>query len=460
MDTPEVSNALKTTREHNARHMLHPFSLVDSTDKTPPLIIERGQGSFIYDIDGRAYLDAVSSLWNVNVGHNHAVVNRAIVEQLEKIAYYKIFTDTSNAPAIELSRKVMELAEPEGMVKLFFGSGGSDAVETALKLARQYWKIEGEPQRHKIISLKGGYHGVHFGGMSAGGNPLYRRAYEPMVPGFFQVERPFTFRNIWNEEDPSRLAKLCAEALEREILNQSPETVAAFIAEPIQGAGGVIIPPDEYWPLIRGVCDRYNVLLIADEVITGFGRTGMMFGSRLFKVKPDLMCFAKGINSGYLPLGATAVNARIESAFHRDHPMVALLHGYTTSGHALACASGVANLKVIEDEKLLENATAQGAYLHAAFLALAKRFDVIGNVRVKGLMGALELVIPVGGNTQIASDHPVPRSIQQSCLQRGVIVRNQLGTIEVSPPLNVKRSEMDMLLNALEDSFAEALGTA
>jgi adenosylmethionine-8-amino-7-oxononanoate aminotransferase len=385
------------------------------------------------------------------------VVKRAIIDQLDRIAYYKIFTDTSNVPAIELSRKVIELAEPEGMAKLMFVSGGSDAVETAFKLVRQYWKLVGEPQRYKIISLKGGYHGVHFGGMSAGGNPLYRRAYEPLVPGFTQVERPFLFRNIWDESDPKRLAARCAESLEREIFHQSPETVAAFIAEPIQGAGGVIIPPDDYWLLVREVCDRHGVLLIADEVITGFGRAGSMFGSRLWNVKPDLMCFAKGLNSGYIPLGATAVNARVEKAFHRDHPFAPLLHGYTTSGHALACASGVANLKVVEDENLIENALIQGAYIEKVFTAFAQRFNVIGNVRVKGLMAALELIVPAGGNTQIAADHPIPRAVQQGCLQRGVIVRNQLGTIEVSPPLNVSRSEVDLMLNALEESFIEAI---
>jgi putrescine aminotransferase len=452
-----ASSITDLTRADNGRHMLHPFSVVESTSTTPPMIIDRGEGSFIYDVDGNAYLDAVSSLWNVNVGHRHPVVNRAIVEQLNRIAYYKIFTDTSNIPAIELSRKVMQLAEPEGMAKIFFVSGGSDAVETAFKLVRQYWKLEGEPQRSKIISLKGGYHGVHFGGMSAGGNPLYQRAYEPLVPGFFQVERPFQFRNIWDEKDPKRLATLCAEALDREILHQAPETVAAFIAEPIQGAGGVIIPPDDYWPLIRAVCDRHNILLIADEVITGFGRTGKMFGSRLWNVKPDLMCFAKGINSGYVPLGATAVNARVEKSFHRDHPLAPLLHGYTTSGHALACASGVANLKVVEDENLVENAAVQGAYIAQAFSKFAQRFNVIGNVRVKGLMGALELIVPPGGNTQIAADHPLPRAVQQGCLKRGVIVRNQLGTIEISPPLNVSRSEVDLMLNALEESFIEAM---
>jgi putrescine---pyruvate transaminase len=455
MNAP-IAASHNLARAHNARHMLHPMTAPATTDAKPPLIVDRGEGSFIYDVDGKRYLDAVAALWNVNLGHNHPGVKRAIVEQLDRIAYYKTFVDFSNGPAIELSRRVMELARPEGMAKLFYCSGGSDAVETAIKLARQYWQVQGEGQRTKILSLKYGYHGVNFGGLSANGNPRFRRAYEPLVPGFFQVESPFTYRNIWSEDDPARLATLCADAVEREIVYQGADTVAAFIAEPVQAGGGVIVPPETYWPLVRQICDRHGVLLIADEVVTGFGRLGTMFGSRAWGVKPDLMVFAKGINSAYVPLGATAVSERVEKAFHRDSPLAAIMHGYTYSGHALACAAGVATMEAIVSEKVVENAAEQGAYLQEGFAAIGRRFPFVGNVRGKGLMAAVELVKEPATRQPFTAADPLPRAVEDGCLKRGVIVRNQIGTVVVSPPLTVSREEIDLLLNALEDSLEEA----
>jgi adenosylmethionine-8-amino-7-oxononanoate aminotransferase len=458
MKTDSATPALdpESARNNNARYMIHPMTAMSAAVKQPPIIVDRGEGCHIFDIDGNKYLDAIASLWNVNVGHNHPRVIAAVTEQLHRIAYYKTFAEYSNPAAIELSRRVVEMATPEGMTKVFFSSGGSDADETAFKLARQYWHLEGQPQRYKIMSLEYGYHGVHFGGMSACGLPRFRESFEPLLPGFLQVATPFTYRNTWNESDPARLAVLCAQALEHAIIMQGPNSVAAFIAEPVQGAGGVIVPPADYWPLVRKVCDKYGVLLIADEVITGFGRTGEAFGCRLWGVQPDMMTFAKGINSAYVPLGATAINARIEQAFMKDDARSAILHGYTYSGHALACAAGVANLRVLEEEKLITNAAAQGTALGEGLKVLQRRFDCISEVRYKGLMVAIEFATVPGSPQTPLYGHPLPKKVEVECFKRGVLVRAHASALIMSPPLIIRREEVEFLLDVLESSIAAA----
>ena len=309
------------------------------TEQVEPLIIERGEGVYVYDKDGHRLLDSQGGLWCVNIGHGRPEMKEAITNQLDKIACYNNFVDTSNNPAIELGKKVISMTQPEDMARVMFCSGGSDANETALKLARQYWKLKGIPGRTNYISMQYGYHGVHFGGMSINGNDYYKEPYGPVLPGCYQIPSPFTYRNDISD-DPAELAEYCAQKLEEKLLEVGPETVAAFIGEPIQGAGGgVVIPPENYWPRIREICDQYEVLLICDEVITGFGRTGAMFGSRGAGIAPDIMCLAKGISSGYIPLGATVVNQRVASAWEVDGPEGLIMHGFTYMGHPLACTA-------------------------------------------------------------------------------------------------------------------------
>ena len=253
-------------KENNAKHYWHPMVDPKISERDLPLIIARGQNCHVWDVDDNKYLDLMGGLWCVNVGHNRSEINAAIADQLGRISYYNTFNGFSNPTSIELSAKLTEMLEPENMVKIMFGSGGSDANETAIKLSRQYWKVMGQPEKIKIFSLKNGYHGMQFGAVSASGGIVWRRAYEPLMPGFYQVDTPDRYRNSWSE-DPKELSQICAGILEREIQHQGPDTVAAFIAEPIQGAGGLIIPPDDYWGHIRKVCDKYDILLIADEVV-------------------------------------------------------------------------------------------------------------------------------------------------------------------------------------------------
>jgi adenosylmethionine-8-amino-7-oxononanoate aminotransferase len=440
--------------EHNARHVWHPMADPKAVEADPPLIVARADGVRIEDIHGNRYLDCTAGLWNVNVGHNRAEIKEAIAAQLDRIAYYGTFTNTSNQPSIALSAKLTDMLATEGMTRLMFSSGGSDAIETALKLARQYWKLEGKPEKTKVFSLKNAYHGVHFGGLSAGGNALWRRAYEPLLPGFFQLDSPYLYRNPWTD-DHEELGEICARALEREIVYQSADTVAAFIAEPVQGAGGLIVPPPNFWPRIREICDRHDILLIADEVVTGFGRTGSMFGSRLWGVKPDIMCFAKGINSGYVPLGATAVNARIAQAWKRDHPLAAIMHGYTYAGHPVACAAALANLAIVEGEDLAGNAARQGPYLLGRLKELRDRHVSVGDVRGQGLMLAIEFVRDKKTKEPYMPGDPFCVAVQRACRRRGAMLRIQGNKMIISPPLVFTRAHCDEMIGILDESLSE-----
>jgi adenosylmethionine-8-amino-7-oxononanoate aminotransferase len=417
-----------------------------------PVVIARGDGLYVEDVEGRRYLDGRGGIVNVNVGHNRREVQDAIRNQLDAIAYYPSFDGSATPPSIALARRLIGMTAQEDMARVMFGSGGSDAVETALKLARQYWVLAGEPRRTKFISLRNAYHGMHFGGASLNGNAVFRASYEPLLPGCFQVETPWLYRNPFTD-DPEELGKICARLLEREIQHQGPDTVAAFIAEPMQGAGGYIVPPENYWPLVREVCDRHGVLLIADEVITGFGRLGSMFGSRLWGVKPDIMCLAKGLTSGYVPLGAALINARMASAWDQPtHPNGAVMHGYSYSGHPLGCAAALAVLDVTEDEDLPANAARLGPVLLEALLPFKERFACIGDVRGKGLLVCLELARDQ--KTREPADEDLAYRIADATREAGVLVRPGGNKIAISPPLTIGTGEIEAIVTALRAGIA------
>ena len=432
--------------------MLHPNDM----KQREPIRIVRGDGCYVYDDKGRQLVDGVAGLWNVNVGHNRSEIKQAIMSQLDELEYFQLFDGISHPRAEELSATIINMLKPEDMARVVFSSGGSDAVETALKLARQYWRVKGQPDRTKFISLKQGYHGTHFGGASINGNTVFRRNYEPLLPGCFHVETPWTYRNPFTE-DPEALAQICAQMLEREIQFQSPDTVAAFIAEPIQGAGGVIVPPASYWPLIREVCDKYGVLLIADEIVTGFGRAGSMFGSRLWGVAPDIMCLAKGISSGYMPLGATVVNQRVADAFAANADFGgAIMHGYTYSGHPVACAAAIANLKIVREENLPAKAAVQGEYLLSKLKPFAEKYAAVGEVRGKGLMVALDLVVDKTTREPVNPMGGYANRVAEIAREHGVLVRPVGTKIILSPPLVIAQPQLDTIIAALDAGFAGA----
>jgi putrescine---pyruvate transaminase len=439
-------------KAENARHLLHPMTHPGTVREAPPDIIARGEGSWIWDVDGHRLIDAVGGLWCANLGFGRREIRDAIVAQLDELPFYNTFRGANHPRAIELSQRLVNLMEPDGVGAVHFSSGGSDAVDSAMKLARQYWKVLGQRDRTKFISLRQGYHGVHFGGASVNGNTPFRRAYEPLLPGCFHVDTPWLYRNPYTQ-DPEQLGKICAELLEREIVFQSPDTVAAFIAEPVQGAGGIIVPPPNYWPLVREVCDRHGVLLIADEVVTGFGRTGHMFGTRLWGVKADLWCLAKGISSGYVPLGATAVCAKVVQAFNGADPVLGTInHGYTYGAHPVAAAAALATLDIIEGENIPARAGREGGYFLERLHAM-KRFRIVGDVRGVGLMAGIELVADQRTRAAFPRGAPELTRVHREAYRRGAMLRLSGANIILSPALTIERAQIDLLCDALEGAF-------
>ncbi|GLQ80966.1 aspartate aminotransferase family protein [Mesorhizobium huakuii] len=440
--------------ETNARPIWHPMAHPAEMRANPPKVIMKGEGVTVTDIDGKSVLDAVGGLWNVNLGYSCDPIKEAIADQLGALPYYSGFRGTSTGPSIELAYELSEWFAPEGMVRTFFTSGGSDSVETALRLARQYWKIRGQGDRTKFLALKKGYHGTHFGGASVNGNANFRRNYEPLLPGVFHIPAPWTFRNPFDETDPARLAKLCAKALEDEIAFQGGDTIAAFIMEPVLGAGGVIVPHESFMPLVREICDRHEILLIADEVVTGFGRTGAWSGSRLTEVKPDFMTIAKAITSGYFPLGATLIGAKVADVFEADKTSFGSIgHGYTYSGHPVGCAAGLAALAETKRLRLNENAAARGVELGAVLEGLKAKHAIVGDVRYKGLMAALELVSDRA--TKKPTDKKTMAVVSEAAYEAGVMLRVSGNNIILSPPLIISAADVAKIGEALDAGLSK-----
>jgi putrescine---pyruvate transaminase len=454
MKTSSTSATNDQLKADNAEFLWHPMAHPKAMLANKPDIIARGEGCWIWDIDGHKLLDGVAGLWSSNLGHSNRRVRDAIVNQLDELPFFNTFRGTTHPRAIELSRDLVNLMAPDGVRAVMFSNGGSDAVEGALKLARQYWKLKGQSDRTKFISLRQGYHGVHFGGASVNGNTNFRRAYEPLLPGCFHIDTPWLYRNPYTQ-DPDELAALCAKLLEREIIFQGPDTVAAFIAEPIQGAGGVIVPPASYWPLIRQICDKYGVLLIADEVVTGFGRTGHMFGTRLWGVKADLWCLAKGISSGYVPLGATAIGEQVAQTFTNDSSSAGqITHGYTYSAHPVAAAAAVETLKILQEDNIPEHVAKVGTRMQQRLRSLELRHSFVGDVRGEGLMLCVEMVQDKATRTTIAKTSDIPSRVARAAYERGLMVRISGPNLILSPPLVISEQEVDTLCSILEESFA------
>lgn len=445
------SNFLK---ENNARYFWHPMAHPADSRKNPPTILSGGEGVSIMDVDGHRALDAVGGLWNVNLGYSCEPVKRAIADQLNALPYYSTFRGTSNDKAIELSYELAQFFEPDGLTRAFFTSGGSDSVEIALKLARQYHKVRGEAGRTKFISLKQGYHGTHFAAASVNGNQKFRAVYEPMMPGCYHVPAPWTYRNPFDETDPERLAQLCVKALEAEIAFQGANTVAAFIMEPVLGAGGVIPPHKSFMPMVREVCSKHGILLISDEIITAFGRTGSESGARHWGVQPDIMTTAKAITNGYFPFGAAMISGAVAEVFESDTTGLASVdQGYTYSGHPVGAAAALAALSEINRLRIWENAAARGDELFAGLQKLADKHDAIGDVRGgEGLMCALELVSDRATKAPIAKH--LPLQVQKAAYEDGVMVRVSGNNIILSPPLIVTSEDVTKILSALDAGLA------
>ncbi|MCC6306247.1 MAG: aminotransferase class III-fold pyridoxal phosphate-dependent enzyme [Rhodobacteraceae bacterium] len=440
-------------RENNARFFWGPMAHPGELRAAPPRVIARGEGVEIVDIDGHRTLDGVGGLWCANLGHSAEAVKAAIVRQLAELPYYNTFRSTTNIPVIELSYALKEYFAPEGLTRVFLTSGGSDSVETALRLARQFHRVNGEPERTKFFSLRKGYHGTHFGAASVNGNPNFRRNYEPMLPGCHHLPSPSTYRSEFATEDGAEIARAIARAFEEAIAFEGASTIAALIMEPVLGAGGVIVPHPTLFPLMREICTRHGILLVADEVITAFGRVGAACGARLWGIRPDLVTMAKALTNGYFPLGGVMLSETIATAFEANADTRATIsHGYTYSGHPVGAAAALAALSEIRRLDVAANARARGSEILEGFGALMARHAIVGDVRGQGLMLAIELVADRAART------PAARGVVQAVFERtyaaGLMIRTSGNTLILSPPLIIDRSHVGRILEALDAGLA------
>ncbi len=435
--------------EKDHAHFLHPLHHPSTTQS--PLIFESGHGIWLKTVEGKEYIDGLAGLWNVLIGHGNTELADAARDQIATLAYCSSYAGTSNLPAIELADRLAGWAYPS-LNTTFFTSGGAESNESAFKTARYYWRRLGKPDKTKVISRQHGYHGITLAAMSATGMSVYWPMFEPRVPGFLHIPAPYPFRFPADQIRPGEtIGQAAARALEDAIVREGPETVGAFIAEPVQGAGGLIVPPDDYFPAIRAICDKYEVLFIADEVITGFGRTGDWFALKRWGVEPDIMSFAKGITSGYQPLGGIQISDKIREVIVSAPPNERWMHAYTYSGHPTCCAVANKNLDILQRLNLAENARVQGTRLLEGLQALAAEFDVIGDARGLGLMAAIEFA-----DRETKQPAQIGEKVRKACLERGLFTR-VIGSdiLAFAPPLVISAEEIDLILQIVGEALAE-----
>jgi adenosylmethionine-8-amino-7-oxononanoate aminotransferase len=412
------------------------------TTRSDRRLLVAGHGCMVVDAQGREYLDALSGLWLVNVGHGRATIAEAMANQAKTLAYASA-SRAVTVPAVQLATLLAQLT-PGDLSTVLFSSGGSEAVESALKITRQYHALRGEPERYKIVARRGSYHGATYGAMSISGAPRsVDPYYSPLVPGALTVSAPYCYRCDYRKTYPA-CDVYCVEAIEDMIKFEGPHTVAAVIAEPISAACGVVVPPPEYLPRLREICDRHGVLLILDEIITGFGRTGKMFAAEHWDVVPDIMAVAKGLSSGYAPIAATICRQHIAQQFSgaQGKPLAHLL---TFGGQAVACAAALANLEILQQEHLVENAACQGRYLLNQLQQLAMHHPVIGDVRGLGLLCALELVTNRTTREPFPADGPDMIRLLDILAELGMLTRADTN-LYLAPPLCIQRQELDRLV--------------
>lgn len=411
-----------------------------------PLIVERAEGVWLYGTDGRKVLDGMAGLWNVNIGYGNQELPDVARDQMQKLAYTSGFVGMSNPASIQLAEKLAGFAHPS-LNTTYFTSGGSESNETAFKTVYYYWRRLGKPEKVKIISRMNAYHGITIAAASATGVTRYWKMFGLPIANFLHIPDPNGYRYAGDLYEGESVAQAAARALEEAILREGPETVGGFIAEPIQGAGGLVVPGDDYFDRVRAICDKYDVLLIADEVITGFGRTGEWFGQHLWNLRPDILSFAKGVTSGYLPLGGIQISDEIREVILSAAPEDSWMHGITYSGHAAACAVGIRNIEILQEQKLVENARAMGKRLGAGLARLRDEFAFVDNVRGAGLLWGVEIV---KDRESREGDMAKASAIANAAMQRGLRTRPVgAGTLAFSPSLAITADEVDTIVELL-----------
>ncbi len=445
--------------------ILHPVTSIADHLAKGPLIVNEGSGVRVSDTKGRRYIDGAAGLWCVNVGYGRKKLAQAAFDEMEKLGFHHTFGSNSNPPQIKLAEKLLRLLHEEAgatqMSKVFFGCSGSDANDTQFKLVRYYNNLRGKPQKKKIISRIGGYHGVSAAAGSLTGIPMYHKAFDLPLDGVLHTTCPHYYREGRPGETEEAFAERMANELEALIQREGPETCAAFIAEPVMGTGGVIVPPKGYFEHIQKVLDKHDMLFIVDEVITGFGRLGSWFGTGFYKLKPDLMSFAKGITSAYFPVSAVTVGERVWNVLAAASPEVgAFAHGFTYSGHPVGGAVGLANLEIFEEEDLVGNAARVGPYFKKALIDRLGKHPHIGDIRGEGLMYALEFVEDRGTKKPFDMNPRVHRKVAAAALEHGVMVRAVpfLDACAFSPPLTFTRADADETVDRFAKAVESVLG--
>ena len=424
----------------DAAHHLHPFTHGNAINAKGARVITRAKGVTLTDSDGNEFLDAMAGLWCVNLGYGREELAEAAARQMKELPYYNTFFQTTHVPAIALADRLAELT-PYDLNHVFFASSGSEANDTNIRLVRTYWEQKGQPDKKIIISRKNAYHGSSMGSASLGGMAAMHAQGGMPIPDIHHIDQPYW----WGEggdTDPDEFGLQRARALEEAILHYGADKVAAFIGEPIQGAGGVIIPPATYWPEIQRICEKYNILLIADEVICGFGRTGNWFGSETFNIRPHIMTIAKGVSSGYAPVGGSIVCDEVAEVLNSCE----FAHGYTYSGHPVMCAVALENLRILDEEGIVERASKETApYLKEKWEALADH-PLVGEAVICGLMGSIALTPDKASRAKFASDAGTAGLIcREHCFANSLVMRHVGDRMVISPPLIITKEEVDAL---------------
>ncbi len=425
----------------DAAHHLHPFTHGADLARKGVRVITRAEGTTLTDSEGNDYLDAMAGLWCVNLGYGRHELAEAAARQMKELPYYNTFFQTTHVPAIALAARIAELT-PGDLNHVFFASSGSEANDTNIRLVRTYWAQKGKPEKQVIISRKNAYHGSSMGSASLGGMaPMHAQGGLP-IPGIHHIDQPHWYAE-GGDTDPAEFGLQRARALEEAIHELGEDKVAAFIAEPIQGAGGVIVPPETYWPEIQRICDKYEILLIADEVICGFGRTGNWFGSQTLNIRPDIMTIAKGLSSGYQPIGGSVVTDEVAAVLDGCE----FAHGYTYSGHPVACAVALENLRILDEEGIVARAGSETApYLKEKWETLADH-PLVGEARICGLMGSIALTPHKDSRAKFAAEAGTAGLIcREHCFANNLIMRHVGDRMVISPPLVITRGEIDTLV--------------
>ena len=434
-------------QEIDSAHHLHPFTDYKSLAKEGSNIIVKADGVYLTNTDNKQFLDAMSGLWCVNVGYGRKILADVAYKQMQELPYYNSFFKTATAPSIELAQQLAEIS-PGDLNHAFFSSSGSEANDTVVRMVRRYWDLKGQPNKKTFISREYAYHGSTMTGMSLGGMTAMHEQ-GGMMPGFAHVMPPYWYK-YGQEMSPEEFGIFTANKIEEKILELGPENIAAFIGEPIQGAGGVIIPPETYWPRVQEICSKYDILVVVDEVICGFGRTGNWFGSDTYGINPDIITMAKGISSGYIPLSGIMVGKRVSDVLIDEGGE--FYHGYTYSGHPVACAVAIENLKIIREENLIENSKNTSVYLDEKMKEIADH-PLVGEVRMKSYIGCVELVKDKEKGTMFEDTGTVGTICRDYCIENGLIMRAVRDGMIFCPPLIFSKNHIDELVEKLKKSL-------